>query len=68
MMTATPIKCGADLPDGGKCDQVATVTNARYIYNRKTPASDGRDELVLNEIHYSATCPNCGDRAIIEKL
>jgi hypothetical protein len=68
MMTATPIKCGADLPGGGKCDQVATVTNARYIYDRKPPVGEGSDELVLNEIHYSAICPHCGDRAIIERL
>jgi hypothetical protein len=66
-MTSTPIKCGADLPDGGKCDQFATVTNVRYIYDRKPAPGDGKDELVLNEIRYRATCPNCGERAMIEK-
>ena len=44
MMTATPIKCGANLPDGGKCDQIATVTNARYIYDRK-PLAGGLERV-----------------------
>lgn len=66
-MTPRPIKCDADLPNGSKCDQLAAVTNVRYIYDRKPASGRDSEELVLNEIHYSAVCPNCDDRTMIEK-
>jgi hypothetical protein len=62
-----PVKCGAKLPDGGKCDQHALVTNARYIYNRKPAIDSDRDDPILVEIHYSALCPVCGERMLIEQ-
>jgi hypothetical protein len=61
-----PIKCGASLPGGGMCDRDVTVTNMRYIYDR-LPVTDGKDDLVLNEIHYTAQCPDCGERTLVEK-
>ena len=62
-----PIKCGAELPTGSKCDEYATVTNVRYVYDRKPSPLGDQEELVLNEIHYSALCPTCEERTVIEK-
>jgi len=60
-----PIKCGAALPDGGECQEYATVTNAQYVYDR-TLLSDGGTDYALKEIHYEAICPRCGDRKLVE--
>jgi hypothetical protein len=48
------------------CELSATVTSARYIYNRE-PGSAGQDDLILDEIHFTAVCPNCGERKIVEQ-
>lgn len=66
IMMPRPIKCGAELSDGNACDEHAIVTNIQYVYDR-LPGSDGSDGYNLNEIHYNAVCPNCGDRKLIEK-
>jgi hypothetical protein len=66
-VTPGPIKCGAELPDGARCDQLAVITNARYIYDRAPAMASRSDDLILNEIHYSAVCPACGERKLVEK-
>jgi len=64
-VTLRPIKCGADLPDGTKCNKFATVTNTRYVYDRQ-PTIGGRPDYNLKEIHYRAVCPKCGERKVVE--
>ena len=65
-MMPRPIQCAADLADGTKCDQSATVTKIHYVYDRQ-PVGGEPDGYNLNEIHYSVVCPNCGQRTLIEK-
>ena len=64
-MAPIPITCGAELPDGNKCRELVTVTKTQYLYNRKPLV--GRDpDYALKEIHYTAVCPSCGERMVVE--
>jgi hypothetical protein len=64
-MAPTPISCDTDLPDGSKCKELVTVTKTQYFYNRKPLV--GRDpDYALKEIHYTAVCPTCGERTVVE--
>lgn len=65
-MMPRPIKCAAELPDGSKCDEFAIVTNIQYLYDRQ-PIGGEPDGYNLNEIHYKAVCPKCGERTLVEK-
>jgi len=65
-MTPRPIKCGAKMPDGRACNEYAVVTNIQYDYDR-LPIKDEPGECNLNEVHYYAVCPACGDRKLIDK-
>ena len=60
-----PVRCGAKLPDGSECQEIATITNAQYIYDRR-PNSGDKSDYALKEIHYNAICPACGERKVIE--
>ena len=60
-----PIPCGATLAEGGRCDELATVTNIQYKYDRR-PTDSGRDDYILREVRYRLLCPNCGERRLIE--
>jgi hypothetical protein len=64
-VTPRPIKCGADLPDGTKCKEFATVMNTQYVYDRQPVAGDHPD-YKLKEIHYRAVCPKCGERKVVK--
>ncbi len=55
-----PVRCGAPLPDGSECQEIATVTNAQYVYDRQ-PGTSGKPEYALKEIHYNAVCLTCGE-------
>jgi hypothetical protein len=65
MATPKPMKCGAELTNGTKCDEFAVVTGIQYIYDR-VPEADDSQAYDLKEIHYRAVCPKCGDRTLIE--
>jgi len=64
-MTPKPITCAADLADGNKCNQSGNITRTQYLYGR-LPALGGPSDYTLSEIHYTAVCPRCGERKIIE--
>jgi hypothetical protein len=65
LMSSAPIICGANLADGNKCSESATVTRTQYVYDR-VPAAGGPSDFTLKEIHYTAFCPKCGERKVIE--
>lgn len=45
--------------------ELVTVTKTQYLYNRKPLV--GRDpDYALKEIHYTAVCPSCGERMVVE--
>lgn len=58
------ILCQAEKDDGTRCDGLAEMTSARFIYKRKL--IDGREEEVLSEIDYAIDCPKCGKRTIVD--
>jgi hypothetical protein len=64
-VSAKPVRCGATLPDGSQCRELATVSSAQYVYDRQ-PGSGGISDYSLKEIHYNAVCPACGERKLIE--
>jgi hypothetical protein len=64
-MASSSIQCGAELPGGRKCEEVVTVTNTRYLYNRN-PIRGDTDDYILKQIFYEAVCPKCGERCIAE--
>jgi len=51
-----PIQCGAPLADGSECQESATVTNAKYVYDR-TPVIGGSNDLVRREVHLQRDMP-----------
>jgi hypothetical protein len=61
-----PIKCGAQVPDGSRCNEFTTVTNTQYMYDRQ-PTIGGGSDYNLKEIHYMAVCPSCGELELVEK-
>jgi hypothetical protein len=66
-MSGTLITCGADLSEGGQCQEQATVIKTRYVYNR-APEIGGPANYTLREAHYTALCPICGERQILEQF
>jgi hypothetical protein len=60
-----PVKCGAALPDGTKCEEFTTITRAQYVYDQKPPAGEPK-QYTLREIRYRAICPKCGEREVVE--
>ena len=64
-MTPEPRICGAELDDGGKCQEKAIVQAVQYYY-RPRPGQVVPTLHVLKEIHYRVDCPKCGDRLQIE--
>src|SRR5690349_15898913 len=64
-MSQRSITCGAQLPDGSTCKEAATVTKTQYVYDRK-PLVGSDPDYSLRAIHYTAVCPHCGERKIIE--
>jgi hypothetical protein len=61
-----PVRCRNALVDGSECQKFATVTGMQCVYDRQSLPED-RSDFVLKEIHYSAMCPKCGERKLIEK-
>jgi hypothetical protein len=61
-----PMKCGTALPGGGKCEELVTVTGVQYVYDRE-PVEGELGDYVLDEIHYTAVCPACGERKLRER-
>ena len=59
------ILCSAELADGSKCDGLAGVTAARFVYRHEP--GDGQDEQVLSEIVYAIDCPYCGKRTLVDR-
>ena len=57
-MFPEPIKCGAELGGGRKCDEIAKVVDIGFIYREEF--EEGRFEQVLDEAHYTMECPKCG--------
>ena len=52
------MQCGAELGDGRKCEEIAKVIDAEFIYQKEF---DERGfEQVLDEVHYTMECPKCG--------
>jgi hypothetical protein len=57
-MFLEPIQCGAELGDGRKCEEIAKVIDAGFVYRKEFEG--GRFEQVLDEVHYTMECPKCG--------
>ena len=57
-MFLDPIECGAELGNGRKCEEIANVIDAEFIYREEI--EEGRFEQVLDELHYTMECPKCG--------
>lgn len=64
-MAPTLITCGAQLADGRTCHESASVVKTQYVYDRK-PIVGNDPDYSLKAIHYTAMCPHCGERTIIE--
>ena len=45
--------------------EVASVIKTQYVYDRK-PLVGIDPDYSLRAIHYTAVCPSCGEREIIE--
>jgi hypothetical protein len=58
-MATRPRKCGAQLPDGSLCEELARTLSVRFFYGIR-PAKDGSLERYLSEAHYHLHCPKCG--------
>lgn len=52
------IYCGAELGNGRKCEEIATVIDEERVYRKEL--EEGRFEQVLEEEHYTMECPKCG--------
>jgi hypothetical protein len=65
-MFLEPFTCGAELPDGRRCDEAARITDAEYIYREEF--IEGRFQQILDEIHYTLECPKCGEWKRIETV
>ena len=57
-MFLEPMQCGAELGDGRKCEEIAKVIDAEFVYRKEL--EEGRFEQVLDEVHYTMECPKCG--------
>jgi rubredoxin len=64
-MAPKPMKCGTALTSG-QCEELLTITGIQYVYDRE-PVEGESSGYNLNEVHYNAVCPNCGERKLIEK-
>jgi hypothetical protein len=64
-MAPDPRKCEAELADGRRCDELATILGIKYHYTRR-PGEAGQVEHHLNETHYHIHCPKCGERTHVE--
>jgi hypothetical protein len=65
-MMPKPMKCGAPLTGGLSCEELVTVTHAQYVYDRE-PIEGEPSGYNLNQVHYRAVCPKCGERKLTEK-
>ncbi len=65
-MFSKPFKCGAVLPNGRRCEELANVIIADYVYREEF--SEGRFEQILDEIHYTMECPKCGPWKRVETV
>jgi hypothetical protein len=66
MFSQKMFKCGAVLPDGCRCEEVASVIDADYVYREEF--SEGRFEQILDEIRYTMVCPRCGPWTRVETV
>ena len=57
-MFSKAFPCGATLPQGRQCDQLASITDAEYIHREEL--IEGEFELMLDEVRYTMECPKCG--------
>jgi hypothetical protein len=57
-MFLDPTQCGAELGNGTKCEEIANVIDAEFIY--RDEIEEGRFEQVQHEIQYTMECPKCG--------
>ena len=57
-MFLEPMQCGAELGDGRKCEEIAEVVDAEFVYRKEI--EEGCFEQVLDEVHYTMECPKCG--------
>ena len=57
-MFSSPFPCGAVLPNGRRCDELAELIDAEYIYREEF--IEGSFEQILDEVRYSMECPKCG--------
>jgi len=65
-MFSKPFQCGAELPKGRRCDELAKVTDAQHIY--REDSVQGRFEQILDEVHYTMECPKCGPWKRVETV
>jgi hypothetical protein len=64
-MAPNPRKCQAELTDGTRCAELATILGIRYHYTKR-PSESGQVEHYLDETHYQLHCPKCGERTHVE--
>jgi hypothetical protein len=65
-MFSKPFKCGAVLPKGRRCEELARVIDADYVYREES--GDGRFEQILDEVRYTMACPKCGPWKRVETV
>ena len=58
MQCGAELQCGAKLGDGRKCEEIAKVIDAEFVYRKEI--EEGCFEQVLDEVHYTMECPKCG--------
>ena len=58
MQCGAELQCGAKLGDGRKCEEIAKVIDAEFVYRKEFEG--GRFEQILDEVHYTMECPKCG--------
>ena len=58
MQCGAELQCGAKLGDGRKCEEIAEVVDAEFVYRKEFEG--GRFEQILDEVHYTMECPKCG--------
>ena len=57
-MFSKSFPCGAVLPQGDRCEEIATVVDIDHIHHEDFV--EGRFEQVVDEVQYKMRCPKCG--------
>ena len=65
MAVPRPMKCGASLDDGQRCDEFATITNIKYVYNQD-PSQGLFGDCTLRRFTISPSAKNAANEVLLK--